>query len=261
MAYSDVINSLTGEQGKFEARVGEDWTQGRSIYGGMQTALAIKAMGQILATPMPLRSVQTSFLAPVPPGTVSIQAALIRTGKNTQHCEARIVNSDGQPLCLVVGIFGVAIESAVNVAAQLPTIPDKPPFKFPYIPNLTPEFTQHFDAQWLQGYLPYSGQPQIHSQVELQLANSGETDFAYIAAIADYMPPMALAHLSKPTPASSLTWMLEFLSDPTAADNSHWRIAAELEAAQGGYSSQSTLIVDAAGKAVASGRQNMVIFG
>jgi hypothetical protein len=68
--------------------------------------------------------------------------------------------------------------------------------------------------------------------------------------------------MRKPSPGSSLTWMLEFLSDrfeDLPLDG--WRVDAELVAARAGYTSQSTMVWGPGGEAVALSRQSMVVFG
>ncbi len=260
MQYSDVMQSLTHNNGLWHAEVSEDWLQGRSVFGGLQVALAIKAMEQTLTTAMPLRTLQTSFLAPVNAGTLTFKVTPIRQGKNTQHMEARILNGE-ETLCLIIGIFGQARESIVSLTPKVPPLPDRKPFPFPYIPNMTPAFTQHFTVNWLEGFLPFSGRERNTIQVEIQLESKGDADASFIAAVADFMPPVALSYLKQPAAASSLTWMLEFFNDQPESTHQPWRVAAQMDAAAHGYTSQSMLIIGPSGNPVALSRQSMVIFG
>ena len=260
MQYSDVMQSLTQKDGLWLAEVSEDWLQGRSVFGGLQVALTIKAMEHELTNLMPLRTIQASFLAPVSAGSLSIQVKPIRQGNNTRHMEARIVDGE-ETLCLIIGIFGNPRESVVSVTPEAPPLPDKKPFPFPYIPNMTPAFTQHFTVNWRQGFLPFSGREQNTIQVDIKLETNGNADASYIAALADFMPPVALSYLKQPAPASSLTWMLEFFCEQPEATDQPWRIAAQMDAAAHGYTSQSMLIIGPSGKPVALSRQSMVVFG
>ena len=54
----------------------ESWSQGRSAYGGIATAFAVTGMRKLLASPKPLRSLMVSFIAPVPPGEVKVDAQI-----------------------------------------------------------------------------------------------------------------------------------------------------------------------------------------
>jgi acyl-Coa thioesterase superfamily protein len=85
---------------------------------------------------------------------------------------------------------------------------------------------------------------------------------AHVVAIADAIPPLALAMLTQPAPGSSVTWTLELLVDrfddlPLAG----WLVEAEVRAGRNGYTSQSSTIFAPGGRAVAMSHQSMVVFG
>src|ERR1700742_2804430 len=169
MRFSEVMATVVRDGEHWTAEFGEDWLQGRSAFGGLQAALVIRAMRDLVPATMPLRTVQVTVLARVPAGRAEIQAKLLREGKNTLQLEGRI-GDGGQTLCLVIAIFGVARESVVHVLPQRPPVDaaaDVP--VFPFIPGLTPAFTQHFTARWLRGDLPYSGGRKTTSSIELSL--------------------------------------------------------------------------------------------
>ena len=75
-------------------------------------------------------------------------------------------------------------------------------------------------------------------------------------------PARRTGMLPRPTPGSSMTWMLELCREDFAAlPLDGWRIDAELVAARDGYTSQSTLIHAPHGALAAISRQSMVVFG
>lgn len=93
------------------------------------------------------------------------------------------------------------------------------------------------------------------------MKESGTTSEAHLLAIADFIPPLALAKLAVPAAGSSLTWMLEILdTDFQQEPLQGWQVAAEMTAAGEGYTSQSAVIYAPSGKAVALSRQSMVVF-
>jgi acyl-CoA thioesterase len=261
MRFSEVMQTVVRQGEQWTAEFGEDWLQGRSAFGGVQVALVVRALRDLVPATTPLRTVQVTFLAPVPAGRVEIQARVLREGKNTVQLEGRIVDGE-QTLCLVIAVFGVARESTVRVLPQQPPVDagaDVP--VFPFIPGLTPAFTQHFSARWLRGDLPYSGGRKTTSTIELSLKDDGPVDETTIIAFADFIPPLALSMLSKPTPGSSLTWMLELLSDRRDLPCEGWRVDAQLDAAIDGYTSQGIVLWGPSGEVMALGRQSMVVFG
>ena len=118
--YSVLMSRVESTPGEARVSVPEDWLQGRTLFGGLQSAIALKAM-RSLGIEAPLRSLQTIFVGPVGGGMVQARARVLRSGKNTTHVEARIVEGD-QTLCLVVGVFGVARDSAINVPMRQPAV-------------------------------------------------------------------------------------------------------------------------------------------
>lgn len=261
MRFSEVMATVARDGEHWTAEFGEDWLQGRSAFGGLQAALVIRAMRELVPATMPLRTVQVTFLAPVPAGRVDIQAKLLREGKNTLQLEGRIIDGD-QTLCLVIAIFGVARASVVRILPQRPPVDASADAAvLPFVPGLTPAFTQHFTARWLRGDLPYSGGRETTSSIELTLKDDGPVNEAQIIAFADFIPPLALSLLSKPAPGSSLTWMLELLTDKRDMPCEGWRVDAQLDAAIDGYTSQGIVLWGPGGEPVALGRQSMVVFG
>ena len=84
----------------------------------------------------------------------------------------------------------------------------------------------------------------------------------HVVAMADYIPPIGLTYLSKLCAGSSLTWMLEFLSeDVNGLSMENWRVDAAMVAASDGYTNQSVMIWGPQGQPLALSRQSMVVFG
>lgn len=257
---SELMHAAQATNGQCTADVPEDWLQGRSVFGGLQVALALKAM-RTLVPALPLRTLQTLFASPVPGGPVTAQARILRTGKSTAHVEARIMDGD-DTLALVLGVFGAGRESVASVVPSQPVVDSKQPILFRYMPGITPNFIQHFESTWLRGTPPFTGQAVREIVVNTRMLDSGSASEAHVIAIADLIPPIALSHLRKPSPGSSLTWMLEFMTDDfTQLALADWRVDAELMFAAEGYTSQSATIWGPGGVPVALSRQSMVVFG
>lgn len=261
MLFSEVMQTVVYRGDQWQAEFDESWLQGRSAFGGLQVALVLRAMREQVPAYMPLRTVQATFLAPVPAGGVTIQTRLLRAGKNTLQWEGRIVEGE-QTLCLVIAVFGQARESIVRVSPRR-TAPDVSPSAavLPFVPGVTPQFTQHFNARWLRGDLPFSGGTSTESSVALDLKDAGPVDETRMVAFADFMPPIGLSMLKQPAPGSSLTWMLELVSDRRDYACEGWLVDARLDAAMDGYTSQSLVLWGPDGEPVALGHQSMLVFG
>lgn len=261
MRFSEAMQGVTRHGDGWQATVSEDWLQGRSAFGGLQAALALRAMRELVPADMPLRSLQTTFVAPVPAGPVSIRAQRLREGRSAIQLEASLCDGE-QTLCRLIGVFGNARPSALDFQpVQLPVENAAAP-ELRYVEGRMPEFTQHFGARWLRGDLPFSGGHQRESVLRLSLRDEGIVDETHVLAFADFIPPIALSMFAAPTPGSSLSWMIELLRgryDDLGMDD--WRVDAQVVAARDGYTSQNVVLWGPRGEPVALSRQSMVVFG
>ncbi len=241
--------------------VPEDWAQGRSVFGGLQVVIALQAM-RALVPHAPLRALQATFVAPVATGIVRARAQVLRSGKNVTQVEARLLGG-AETQALVLGVFGSARPSEVLVTPVQPPSPvTEPVATLRHEPGVAPSFTQHFAGRWLRGRPPFSRDESCEHVVEVDLLDECPATEAHVVAIADYIAPLGLSHLARPTPGATATWMLELLTDEVAhLGLTGWRVDATLLAAKGGYTSQSVRLWAPDGTPVAIGQQCMLIFG
>src|SRR6476619_953124 len=236
--FSVLLSRIEAADGASMLDVPEDWLQGRTLFGGMQAVVGLAAM-RSLAPEAPLRSLQVTFLAPVPGGPVRARARILRSGKSATHVEARIVDGDNT-LAMMVGVFGQPRASAVTLRPRQADVTPTNPFHLPRIPGVTPNFTQHFKSRWIVGGPPWSGTEQPDIVVDLGMRDRGNATESHVLAMADFIPPIALSYLKTPVPAASLTWMLELLvEDVSSLSLEGWRVDAQMTAAHAGYINQS----------------------
>jgi acyl-CoA thioesterase len=261
MRFSEAMQTVTRHGEHWQATVSEDWLQGRSAFGGLQAALAVRAMRELVPADMPLRTLQVTFIAPVPAGNVTIRAHCLRQGRSVIQVEASLCDGE-QILCRLLGVFGSARPSALDFQPVQAPIEIAAAKELPYVEGRMPAFTQHFRASWLRGDLPFSGGRQRDSVLQLSLHDDGQPDETHVLAFADFIPPIALSMFTAPTPGSSLTWMIELLRDRyDDLGMDHWRVDAQLIAARDGYTNQSVMLWGSGGEPVALSRQSMVVFG
>jgi acyl-CoA thioesterase len=261
MLFSRVLESVVVRNGVCSPVVSDEWMQGRSVFGGLQAALAVRAMRAIVPHEVPLRVMQTTFVAPIGAGAVPMEVRALRTGKSVTHAEARCV-ANGETAMITVGIFGRGRPSGIRVVPRQPPVTSPDPVDIRYAKGFTSEFTRHFAIRWLRGGLPFSGTESTEAVIEVGIEDSETTSEEHVIAIADVIPPVALSMLRERARGSSVTWTVEFLRE-TFGDLPHggWRLDAEVTAGRDGYTSQSVMIWGPGGEPVALSRQHMVIFG
>lgn len=262
MLFTELLQSAAREEGTSRLQVSDDWLQGRSLFGGLQAALAVYAMRGLVEAELPLRTLQVTFMAPVPAGEVSAQARILRSGKNTRHLEAKLLQGN-ETLMTAIGVFGTGRQSTIRLAPEQPPVDNSGAEELPFMPGLSPAFMQHFTPRWLRGGLPFSGSELPETVIEVDFKDSDEqASELHAIALADFPPPVALSMLKEMSAGSSLTWMLEFLTDDFASlPLQGWRIDARMLAARDGYTNQSCRVWGPGGVPVALSRQSMVVFG
>ena len=91
-----------------------------------------------------------------------------------------------------------------------------------------------------------------------------EARYLDLVALIDAWPPAILQMLKQPTPASSLTWTVEFPAvddlQLAAESNPWWQYRAITESAQNGYAHISAHIWGQGGRLVAISRQTATVF-
>lgn len=261
MLFSETLAAVDAAQAR--VTVSPDWLQGRTVFGGLQVALALRALEQALGETYPLRNLQTTFIAPVPAGEVIVRAEILRRGRSAVQGEARLLNAAGETLCLVLGVFG---QSRPSVLQRRPASPSAPPAEglrdVPYIQGLTPAFTRQFAMRFALNGIPFSGVREPVSQTWLAHRDPAPLSMAHLVALADVIPSPALALLRQPAAASSLTWALDVLQPRVDfPPDAFWLMDAEATAAADGYVSQTATLYNPDGEAAAYARQTVTIFG
>lgn len=265
--FSAVLASIVQTQGSLQVVVPEDWLQGRTVFGGMQMAIAARAMRLAMpedARGLPLRSAQITFVGPVEGGTpIELQAHVLRRGRSTVHARCDMVQA-GAVGASAIAIFGVARpsqfvrEMPAPATGRHPDDPSLPAFES----RFAPAFTRHFEARWAYGTVPYSGFHEPRSMIYARLRDRECGPEDALLALADVIPTPVLSMLTRPAPASSLSWMIEVLRDPGALDLHDWAlIDTEVRAGTDGYLSQTSVLYGADGHAYSVSHQTVGVFG
>ncbi|HEX9206640.1 MAG TPA: thioesterase family protein [Steroidobacteraceae bacterium] len=267
--FSTVLASIADVgDGSSCVTVPPDWQQGRTVFGGLQMALAGRAMRRAMPAEcrdLPLRSAQMTFINPLPGGErLRLRAQLLRRSRSTVHARCDIETADGSIACSVVGIFGVARASQFVREMPAPQ-PGKRPEELAhatYASEFAPAFLQHFEGRWALGDVPFSGYPEPRSLIYARLRDRDCGPEDALLALADMVPTPVLSMLTRPAPANSLNWMVEILRDPAALDLHDWvLIDTEVRAGTAGYLSQTSVLYGPDGHAYSVSHQTVGVFG
>jgi acyl-CoA thioesterase len=112
------------------ATVGDGWSIGHALNGGVLMALATHALGEGLSGvghPDPL-TWSASFLSAATPGEVEVHAEVLRVGRTLSTAQARLVqDEDGRPVERVRVVASLGDAARTDPVHRAPTAPDMPP--------------------------------------------------------------------------------------------------------------------------------------
>lgn len=265
MSLQTILDSLTSQPGQCETviTIPSGWTQGRATFGGLVAAIMQAHLQRSLGGERPLRSANIIFVGPATPGEVTLRSELIRSGKSVLQAECRAIQN-GAVVGLLTACFGGARESQLHI----PTAP-APNFQapdgcraLPYIPGITPEFTQHFDFRWDRGDLPFTGGTSAEIAGWMRLREPAtDTNAAVVMALIDAWPPTVIGLFKTVAPISTLSWSMEFLAPTRAfAADGWWQYLADTDTARDGYVHAHSSLWSPAGELVAINRQTVTVF-
>jgi len=241
----------------------EDWLQGRTAFGGVSAALAVQAMRDVAGADRPLRGLQTSFIGPVPAGTLRVEVRVVREGRAMRQVEAALkVGED--TACLLLGSFGLARDSVIPAftPAQPAALAVDAARALPYVAGVSPAFTQHVEFRWAAGDPPFSGGTARDMRVHMRLRDEAIDHELLCVLLGDAAPPVAFGHFDRPTMGSSVTWALELLPcSPAPSPDAWWRHDTEMHAFSAGYSHERAALWTPQGELAAVGYQIVAVFG
>lgn len=246
----------------FTTEIPQDWTQGRTTFGGLLAAIAIRGL-QSSAQGRTLRSFVMDFVTPTSPGEISVALEVLRVGKTLLHARATLLQRQ-QVCAILLGAFGDARPSKLRfegVRAPQSQLPPEQLVRLPYIEGAMPAFSQHFDYRWTSQHGLFSGASEGKLSGHVRALDADRVDSAVIAALIDSFPPPVLTQLRAPAPASTATWMVSFTHvRPALALNEFCRYESLTTSANSGYAGVDTKLWDSDGRLLADSRQLVVEF-
>lgn len=261
-AILDAIHSAPGP-GDAVAVIPTGWSQGRATFGGLVAALMQHHLQRSLGDARPLRSAHIVFVGPAAAGEVVLRSELIRSGKSVLQAQCRAMQA-GNVVAVLTACFGEARASRIHIAGA-----PAPAFRapedcraLPWLPGITPEFTQHIDFRWDRGDLPFSGGELACIDGWMRLRDAPRAvDAAVMMALIDAWPPTVTGLFQSVAPISTLSWSVEFLTPTRAfAPDGWWQYRADTDAARDGYVQAHSSLWSPAGELVAINRQTVTVF-
>ena len=255
MNLSGILSAATLIDGGFRASIPGSWHQGRTAFGGLSAALALRAAQQLVPALPPLRSSQVSFIGPVA-GEVEVRARLLRQGRNATWIGTEIT-SVGAVVLTTTFVFMGAVESDIHYTGIA-----RPEGLTP--PHLArrarggPGFIDNFDWRYPCG--PNGdGPPEVFRWVRMN-ERAGLDPMVELLCVADVLPPGVMRLMTRPGPISSMTWIANVLTPEPRTEDGWWLLRSIGTYAEKGCSAQEMTVWNSAGEPVMSGMQSVAVF-
>ena len=255
-----VLGSLAQKDGGHRIDAPEQWAQGRTLYGGINAALAYSALVRAHGPQPPLRSAQLAFVGPAA-GMLDFHSEVLRQGKSSATIATECRNEDGVA-ARGTFVFGAARDSAVeHDFAPRPDVPAPEDCgRFHTTDKPLPGFLGRFEFRLATGARLFEPEKKPEFAVWVRLLEGDSEDpVANLLAIADALPCAAMANFLRPAAVSTVTWGIDFHHPAPAAGGWHLIRSVSEQAAEG-YSLQEMRVFNRDGEALASARQLVAIF-
>ncbi len=259
-SFSQLLASLTGAANQYSVETPDNWSQGRTLYGGISAALCLEVVMREYPDLPALRSAQIAFAGPAG-GAVDITTNLLRRGKSAAFIGSDLT-AQGAFGTRALFCFGQNRES--HFAQQAPPMPELPAPEacsafFPS--DRRPAFVNNFDMRLARGALPLSGGATADNYLWIKhLDESAPANMVALLALADAAPPAAISMFTAPAMISTMTWSFDILHSDFSTRDGWWLCHSKAETISAGYSAQTMTVWNRYGTAILSGRQMVAVF-
>ncbi|MCO7190525.1 MULTISPECIES: thioesterase family protein [unclassified Pseudoalteromonas] len=265
MTFDELISLPALKNTQAQLTLPASWGQGRTVFGGLSAALMLQSMlHQLGDQNRRLLSFSCNFVGPLlSDQPFELNTLLLRSGKNASQMQTTITQNN--QVCLVaLASFGKPRTSSVSVPADdVFTLQQvNPKQTLPYTEGVMPAFIQHIDLNLQQGALPFSGADSSHIGGWMKFKTPAQPHLSvlHLLALADAWPPTLLQLCKGPTPASSMSWYIEFLSDIELPGLQWFAMEAVTHQAEHGYAIEDAKLFSQDGRLLALSRQTVAVF-
>lgn len=265
LSLPELLSSIHTTETGSTVTISDNWLQGRAVYGGLSAALCLQAVLDAYDDLPPLRSAQLSFIGPGG-RDLKLEPRVLRWGKSTAFIDVEMTTHAGERTARALFCFGAARDSNLSHLA-LPAPPVAEPdecgrfFEDAQGHNRGPNFAGNFNSRRADGALPMSASDAPDFTVWMQHREADVDPVVVgLVALADALPPAAMACFDGPAPVSTVTWQFDVLTPMPTTRESWWLCRSSAESIADGYSSQSMTIWNADRQPILTGRQLVAVF-
>ena len=240
------------------------WFQGRGVFGGLQAAAVVRAMGAEVTAERTLRALHLQFCAPLQAGEVRLYVKRERKGAALSFLSARVVQNDRT---IVYGTASLGrprkgvLDHTRETMPKMPAANRVPPIQT--AGTDMPAFAKHFlEYRFCHGGLPLSGGEDATLGGYVRFLDSGPLDAPMAVALLDALPPAALVPATAVRPMGTIAYSvhcLGVLPPLEYSDETCWPILATSDRTTDGYSDETNTLWSPDGELLAVARQLVAV--
>ena len=250
--------------GTYSWDVDPHWFQGRGVFGGLQAAAVVRAMGREVTPERTLRALHLQFCAPLQAGEARLYIKLERKGAALSFLSARVIQNDRT---ILYGTASLGRPRKGVLDHKQHTLPTMPPSKAvsPIVMDGTdmPEFARHFlEYRFCHGSLPLSGASDASLGGYVRFRDSGPLDASMAVALLDALPPAALVPTTVVRPMGTIAYAVHCMGSLPPVDwpdNTCWPIRVTSDRTTDGYSDETNTLWSPDGELLACARQLVAV--
>jgi acyl-CoA thioesterase len=263
MRFNTLLDRVDHRQKISSLTIPQNWSQGRTIFGGILTAMIVRAIKSEVEDMRLLRFICTSFVNPMKPDeNFVIEVNKLQEGQTITQIEGRAIQ-DGKIIAVVLTGFGVLRESSIEISnIEPPEVqPPEHGIMIPYIPDISPQFLQNLDLSLVIGDVPFAGSEKSDIGGWMRYKSCGDefTD-AHLIALIDAWPVGVLSMLKAPAPMSTLNWNVQFVQPYEVAPNEWLLYKAVVQHTRAGYANSKAFVWNKSGRLIAISNQVVTIY-
>lgn len=266
MGFTDLLEQLRQSSVR-DVVAPAGWTQGRAIFGGLVAGLLYEGMRLEIDPGRLLRSFSISFVGPVAADQpLHVDVRILREGRAVTQVQAHGIQGD-EVMAVALASFGAGRESVLNLRESVSAPEVLPPEaceEAPFREGLSPEFARHFKLRWGIGERPFAGTDQREMGGWVRFSDpQPKIGEAQLLGLVDAWPPAVLPLLTpeQMAPASTLTWMIDFIQPLPEIDPGDWVLyRAVVDHVRDGYNQAHAHVWSRSGQLIALSRQTVAVF-
>ncbi|QUT07809.1 thioesterase family protein [Sphingobium phenoxybenzoativorans] len=253
------LAGIQEHDGSYQAQSIRQWSQGRTLYGGLTTTTCVAVAMRAFPDLPPLRSAQIAFSGPTA-GLLDLKAVSLRRGRNSAVIRVDMVADDVIAASALLTFAAAKPSHIAHSTLAMPAVPSPDQCEPFFGANArAPRFASNFDMRLAAGHRPISSSSETRCAAWIKYIDyPAGNDTQALVALADALPPAVIAQYTGPSRISSMTWGLDVLA--TSSNNGWKLLQSTSEWAADGYSSQAMTLWDSEGTALAVGRQLIALF-